>query len=130
MTSAQLDLGARTLVTRRELVDGRSCYLAAEAFVDEHPDLLARILEQHQAATDWADAHRAEYYTLLEEDTGIPAEVWNETYAGREFYDLEPLTPEIIASQQGVADTLFNLGVIPQAVTVQDAVWLWRPDAR
>lgn len=128
LTSAQLDLGARTLITRRELVDGRSYYLAAEAFVAEHPDLLAVILEQHQAATDWADTHRADYYALLTEETDIPAEVWDETYAGREFYDLEPLTPEVVASQQEVADAFFNLGVIPQAVKVQDAVWLWQPD--
>lgn len=127
LTSAVLDLGARPLVMRRDLVDSRAYYLASEAFVSEHPDLLALILEQHEAANDWANENRADYYALLAQETGIPADVWQETFGERTFYDLEPVTPEVVASQQEVADAFFDLGVIPEAVNVQDAVWLWTP---
>ena len=127
LTSAQLGLGAKALITRRELVDGRSYYLAAERFVTEHPDWLEVILEQHQLATSWADTHRPEYYALLSADTGIPTKVWDETYAGREFYPLEPVSAEVVASQQEVVDTFFGLGVIPEAVDIAADVWVWQP---
>jgi sulfonate transport system substrate-binding protein len=126
LTSAQLELDATALVTRRALVDGRSYYLASETFAREHPDLLEVILDEHQTATTWADAHRAAYYALLEAETDIPVEVWEQTYAGRAFYPLEALTPEIIERQQQIADTFYGLGVLPDSVDIAGAVWLWQ----
>lgn len=127
LTSAMLELDARPLVWREELIDSRSYYLASETFVSEHPDLLAAVLEQHEAATRWADDNRAAYYRLLEAETDIAPEVWEEALGERTFYPLEPLTPEIIAGQQEIADTFFELGVIPEAVVVEEAVWEWQP---
>ena len=127
LTSATLELGARTLITREDLIDGRSYYLASEAFVGEHPELLSVILEEHQAATQWADQNRLAFYELLTAETNIPTEVWEEALGEREFYPVEPVTPEIMTGQQAVADTFFELGVIPEDVSVQDIVWTWEP---
>jgi ABC-type nitrate/sulfonate/bicarbonate transport system substrate-binding protein len=39
----------------------------------------------------------------------------------RHTYALESITPEVLAQQQAMADTFHALGVIPQAIRIQDA---------
>jgi sulfonate transport system substrate-binding protein len=37
-----------------------------------------------------------------------------------------PITEDIVATEQGVADRFFKLGLIPKQVAVRDA--LWKPE--
>jgi len=34
-----------------------------------------------------------------------------------------PITNDIVATQQGVADRFFKLGLIPKPIAVRDALW-------
>jgi sulfonate transport system substrate-binding protein len=34
-----------------------------------------------------------------------------------------PITEDIIATQQGVADRFFKLGLIPRQIAIRDIVW-------
>ena len=38
-------------------------------------------------------------------------------------YGVRPLTPDVVADQQKIADTFFNLRLIPQKLDVASAVW-------
>ena len=127
LTSATQELGARTLITRYDVGEYRWFYLASQAFTEDYPDILNVVLEQLQVATDWIRDNPDGYAGLLTAETGIPTEVWAEILAAREFRDPEPITPELIASQQAVADTFFAVGSLPSEINVQDAVWQWQP---
>lgn len=113
----------------RVLVDGtafglrRSYFLAATAFVEKYPDAVNTLLEEIQKATDDARTKQAEFITLVESETQIPAAVWEKIFPGT-IYDLEPLTEDIIAQQQAVADTFYSLKLIPNDITIRDAAWL------
>ena len=54
--------------------------------------------------------------------TGIPLDIQTAA-ANRASFAVGPITEDIIATQQGVADRFFKLGLIPKAVVVRDAVW-------
>jgi len=41
----------------------------------------------------------------------------------RQQYDVKPITPEVAAQQQEVADAFFKLGLIPKPLRIADVVW-------
>lgn len=129
LTSATQELGARPIISRYDVGEYRWFYLASAAFTENHPDILNVVLEQLQVATDWVRENPDGYAALLADETGIPTEVWSEILAARAFRDPEPITPELIESQQRVADTFYAAGSLPVEISVQDAVWQWQPEA-
>jgi sulfonate transport system substrate-binding protein len=54
--------------------------------------------------------------------TGIPLDIQT-TAAKRSSFAVGPITTDIVATQQGVADRFFKLGLIPKPVAVRDALW-------
>lgn len=129
LTAAVQELGARPLLSRGDLgSEYRWFYLASQAFAEAHPEVLSAMLAQVQVATDWVRGNPDGFAALLEAETGIPEGVWTEILAARTFADPEPMTPELVESQQAVADTFLELGTLPTAITVQEAVWQWQPE--
>ncbi len=53
---------------------------------------------------------------------GVPQSVMAQALA-RMGYGLTPLTPEVVAEQQKIADTFRALALIPSPVIVSGAVW-------
>ena len=43
--------------------------------------------------------------------------------ADRSSFAVGPITEDIIATQQGVADRFFKLGLIPRQIAIRDIVW-------
>ena len=41
----------------------------------------------------------------------------------RRDYSFEQIAPEMIAEQQSIADSFYNLKLIPKPIKVEDAVW-------
>ena len=54
--------------------------------------------------------------------TGIPLDIQT-IAANRASFNVGLLTDDIVATQQGVADRFYKLGLIPKPVVVRDAVW-------
>lgn len=125
MTAAQTELGAHILLTRDDVGGEYDFYLASQAFAEAHPELVAGILEEYNHAVAWAGSHLEDFTALLEADTGIDQGVWSASLSERTFHELTPVSTQIVESQQVAADTLADIGLIPEAVTVADNVWTW-----
>jgi len=50
---------------------------------------------------------------------GLPAPVLANSLR-RESYGIRPISDEVIAAQQRIADTFVSLGILPKAITVSD----------
>ena len=74
------------------------------------------------ATAKWAESHRDEVAQSLSTVTGIPLDIQT-IAAKRSAFAVGPVTEDIIATQQGVADRFYKLGLIPKPVVVRDAVW-------
>ena len=70
----------------------------------------------------WAELHRDEVAKSLSAATGIPLDIQT-IAANRSSFAVGPVTEDIIATQQGVADRFFKLGLIPKQIAVRDIVW-------
>jgi sulfonate transport system substrate-binding protein len=119
--AAQTATGARTLVNGDGLVQNLQFYLARRDYAEAHGDIL-KIIDDQIAVTDaWAQAHQPEVVDLLSAHTGLDHAAVGAAVA-RLAYGDRPITPDIVAYQQNLADTFFNLGLIPNQVHIADAL--------
>lgn len=122
LSAAQEATGARTLADGQGLAPNRQFFLAARGFAEAQPDLLGVINAQIDAIDRWAEANQAETTRLLAASMGLPEPVVARA-VGRMGYGVGPLTPEVAADQQRIADTFYDLKLIPQRLDVAGAVW-------
>jgi sulfonate transport system substrate-binding protein len=114
--------GGRILVNASDITKSNSFYIANRDFAKNHGAMLRQIIDVTTATAKWAEAHRDEVAKSLSAVTGIPLDIQT-VAANRSAFAVGPITDDIIATQQGVADRFFKLGLIPRPVVVRDAVW-------
>jgi sulfonate transport system substrate-binding protein len=102
-------------------------YLADRSFAEGRPQVLSAMLDHLRAEGRWADAHDAEVAGMMSRATGVPEEI-QRVVAARQDYAIAPMTAEVAAAQQSLADRLAAEGIAAKRVTVADAVWTgWTP---
>ena len=120
--------GARPIVTTDAPgLGGDSFYLANRTFADGHPEVLDAALREIARVTDWAAGNRDQLAKISSEATGVDL-ASQEIASGRYVIDIEPISEATIARQQAIADTFFELGLIPKPVVVRDIVWKTAPN--
>jgi sulfonate transport system substrate-binding protein len=112
----------RVLVNASEITKTNAFYIANRDFAKNHGAELQQIIDVTTVTAKWAETHRDEVAKSLSAVTGIPLEIQT-VAANRSAFAVGPITDDIIATQQGVADRFFKLGLIPRPVVVRDAVW-------
>src|ERR1700675_3882732 len=112
----------RILVNASEITKTNSFYIANRDFAKSHGQVLQEIIDVTTSTAKWAEAHRDEVARSLSAITGIPLDIQT-IAANRSSFAVGPITEDIIATQQGVADRFFKLGLIPRAIAVRDIVW-------
>ncbi len=112
----------RILVNASEITKSNSFYIANRDFARNHGPILQKIVDVTTSTAQWAEAHRDEVAKSLSAITGIPLDI-QIVAANRSAFAVGPITEDIIATQQGVADRFFKLGLIPRAIAVRDVVW-------
>jgi sulfonate transport system substrate-binding protein len=114
--------GGRILVNASEITKTNSFYIANREFANSHGQVLQQIIDVTTSTAKWAEAHRDEVAKALSAVTNIPLDI-QAVAANRSSFAVGPITDDIVATQQGVADRFFKLGLIPKPVVVRDAVW-------
>jgi sulfonate transport system substrate-binding protein len=112
----------RILVNAHEIAKSNSFYIANRNFANNHRPVLQQIIDVTTATAKWAEAHRDEVAKSLSAVTGIPLDIQT-IAANRASFNVGLVTDDIIATQQGVADRFYKLGLIPKPVVVRNAVW-------
>ena len=80
------------------------------------------IIDVTTSTAKWAEQHRDEVAKSLSAVTGIALDIQT-IAANRSAFAVGPITEDIIATQQGVADRFFKLGLIPRQIAIRDIVW-------
>lgn len=124
LVAAQQAYQVRVLSDYTGLPQANGFYLASRRFAAQSPKLLAALLGQVAATGAWANSHPHEVAAILAPQMGLPVPIV-ETWQRRTHYGAVPVTADIVASQQRVADLFYQQKVIPVAVTVARNVWRW-----
>jgi sulfonate transport system substrate-binding protein len=112
----------RILINAHEITKSNSFYIANRDFAKNHGPILQQIIDVTTSTAAWAEMHRDEVAKALSAVTGIPLDIQT-IAANRSAFRVGPITDDIIATQQGVADRFFKLGLIPKRIAIRDIVW-------
>lgn len=114
---------ARILVDGTGLVDNIQFYLASRRFATKSPELVRAVLDALVQVDAWAKQHPADVARELAPLVGLDAATV-ELAARRSSYGVLPVTAQVLAAQQTIADTFSELKLIPKQIAVKDAHWL------
>lgn len=119
--SAEQTLGARELVNAEGLAPNYQFYFGDRGFVEANPEAVEGLLAAIGEIDIWiADNPRAAADELAP-STGIPPDAL-ELALTRQSFGVQPLTPEVVADQQKVADTFASLGLLPRPIRIEEAI--------
>jgi sulfonate transport system substrate-binding protein len=119
--SAEQTLGARELTDATGLAPNYQFYLGDRSFVDENPEAVKTIVAAVAEIGEWIKANPEAAATELAPSTGIPVDALKLAIS-RQSFGVAPLTPQVIADRQAVADAFSALGLLPKPIEVATAV--------
>lgn len=120
--AAEQAIGARILRDGQGIVANRGFFLSTQKFTQEQPTLLRTLLEELTKISDWAKSNPDEVASFLSTELGI-AQAALELAENRRNYGVLPISDEVVAGQQQIADTFYKLNLVPKQVKIADAVW-------
>jgi sulfonate transport system substrate-binding protein len=120
--AAEAATGARTLRNGVGIVANHQFLLAAKPFAGASPKIVQEILAELDSVEQWAAGNQEEVAKLLSPSTGIPVPVL-QTALERLTYGVKPIDDQVVQQQQKIADTFFNLKLIPKQISIREAVW-------
>lgn len=119
---AEKAIGARILTDATDLAPNRGYYLASKSFVETRPQQLKIVLDEVTKVSDWAKSNPSEVAKFLGSELGIDPAILEVSEKRRE-YGVLPMTDEIIAGQQQIADTFQKINLLPKQINVKEIVW-------
>ena len=117
--AAEKTLDARLLADATGVVGNRAYYFSSLQYADKNTDVLRIAIEEINKIDIWAKVNRDLLAAELAPLFGIPKPVLDLS-TSRAEYGTGPVTPEILAEQQKIADTFFHLKLIPKRIQVRD----------
>jgi len=121
LAAAEKQIGARVLADGKGLVANYQFYLASRTYAEKNPEILRIVLDEVAKVDDWGRSNPDEVATILSAQTGLSKDVVA-LAASRYAYGVKPVSVDVIAAQQKVADAFSNLKLIPKPIVVKDAL--------
>lgn len=96
-------------------------YLGARDYVQHNPKVIEVLFADAVERGSWLKNNISQAAQLIAPQQGLPVDVV-ELALQRYQFNVKPITPEIAADQQKIADSFYALRLIPKPIQVQDAV--------
>lgn len=120
LAAAEVGLNGRILADATGVVNNRAYYFSTLDYAAKNADVIRIVIEEINKLDQWGSANRdalaAEFAPLW----GLPKPVVDRSVT-RQVYGTGPITRAILQEQQVIADTFFNLKLIPKKINVLEA---------
>lgn len=123
LAAAETSIGARVLKDGRSTVNNHQFYLAEKTYAARRPDVIAVVFDELRKVDEWAQTKPKEVAAALAPLTGLNAPTL-ELAVTRGGYGVGYLNDKVIGEQQKIADTFYNLKLIPKPLSIREVVWL------
>lgn len=120
LAAAQKTLDARLLADASGIVNNRGYYFTSREFATHNPDVLKIAIEEINAIDTWASKNQKAAAAELSAVLGLNKEI-TELYLSRAAYGTAPVNQSILAEQQSIADTFYELKLIPKKLNLLHA---------
>lgn len=120
LASAQKTLEAQILANAQGVVNNRGYYFTSRDFATKNADVLKIAIQEINAIDTWVDKNKPAAAAELASVLGLDKSI-TELYVSRASYGTALVTREILAEQQVIADTFFDLKLIPKKLNLLHA---------
>ncbi|MDN6883362.1 sulfonate ABC transporter substrate-binding protein [Variovorax sp. CAN2819] len=120
LAAAEKSLEARVLADATGVVGNRAYYFSSLDYAAKNADVLSIAIEELNKVDAWGAANKGALAGELAALWGLPKPV-AELSVNRSAYGTAPITKAILAEQQKIADTFFELKLIPKRINVLEA---------
>src|SRR5580658_1855628 len=120
LAAAQRQTGARILAAGNGVVSNHQFFLASRPYASKRADVVAIVLEEVAAVDQWAKTNPKEAAAALQPQIGLD-QATLELALSRGGYGVTPVNDAVLAEQQRIADTIYDLKLIPKHINVRDA---------
>ncbi|AUW48013.1 sulfonate ABC transporter substrate-binding protein [Rhizobium leguminosarum] len=119
--AAEVAIEARELRNGEGIVPNHQFYLGTTSLVDGHAQAIDVLIDAISEIDEWTKSDTAAAAAELSPSVGIPEPVLVKALE-RQSYGIKSLDDAVVAQQQSIADTFFELKLIPKKVTIADVV--------
>lgn len=120
LAAAQKTLDARLLADATGVANNRNYYFTSRDFATKNADFLKIAIEEINNIDTWIAKNKAAAATELATVLGLDKNI-TELFVSRAGYGTAPVTRQILAEQQVIADTFFELKLIPKKLNLLHA---------
>lgn len=120
LAAAQRQTGARILADGNGVVSNHQFFLASRPYATKRADVVAIILEEVAAVDQWAKTNTKEAAAALQPQIGLD-QATLELALSRGGYGVTPVSDAVLAEQQRIADSFYDLKLIPKHINIRDA---------
>ncbi len=120
--AAEQQLQARTLRDASGIADNHQFYLATKPYAEQHPKVIEALIEEVRDVGEWAKANPEEVTRQVAPILGLPVDI-TRTAVQRQGYGAQFLIPDVVSAQQKIADSFYQLKLIPKPLVVKDVIW-------
>lgn len=122
-SAAEKSIGARVLADGSGgVANNYLYYLGERGFVTKNPQVIQALFEDSVERGAWLKANLRAAAEIIAPQQGLPVDVVEQALRRYEF-NVKPVTEAVLAEQQKIADTFFELKLIPKAIAVREAAW-------
>jgi len=120
LAAAQKTLDARLLVDASGIVNNRAYYFTSRDFATKNPEVLKIAIEEINAIDTWAGKNKQAAAAELSAVLGLDKSI-TELYLSRATFGTAVVNRDILTEQQSIADTFFELKLIPKRLNLLHA---------
>ena len=120
LAAAQKTLDAQLLADASGIVHNRAYYFTSRDFATRNPDVLKIAIDEVNAIDTWASKNQLAAAAELSAVLGLDKSI-TELFLSRSNFGTAPVTRDILAEQQVIADTFFELKLIPKQLNLLHA---------
>ena len=120
LAAAQTTLGAQILADASGVVKNRGYCFSSRDFSAKHADVLKIAIDEVNAIDTWASKNGPAAAAELSQVLGLDRAI-STLYLSRAAYGTAAITREVLAEQQAIADTFFELKLLPKKLNLLDA---------
>ena len=120
LAAAQQTLQARLLADATGVVNNRGYYFSSRDFATKNTDVLRIALQEINRIDAWVAHNKEAAATELSKVLGLDTSITS-LYVNRVRFGVAPVTRDILAEQQEIADTFHTLKLIPKKLNLLHA---------
>lgn len=119
--AAQRQIGARVLTTAKGIVKRHQYFVSTRSFSEKNAEIVKILMQELGGVGQWVRDNYAEAAKELAPIQGLEPDIVEASL--RHYKHIyKPIDDAVLADQQKIADTFYELKLIPQKLTIRDAV--------